>query len=87
MCWMCFFLCVFDVVFGSMFGIFGAWCGGGIDFLFVKFIDMFLAFPGILLAIALTGILGGGVQNIIIIFCPINMKSISILNSMNHIYN
>ena len=61
----------FTSVFGTMFGIFAAWCGGGIDLLFVKIIDMFLAFPGILLAIALTGILGGGVQNIMIALCAV----------------
>ena len=61
----------FTSVFGTMFGIFAAWCGGGIDLLFVKIIDMFLAFPGILLAIALTGILGGGVQNIMIALCSV----------------
>jgi peptide/nickel transport system permease protein len=36
------------------------------DVLLVRIVDIFLAFPGILLAIALAGILGPGIDNVII---------------------
>jgi len=61
----------FTSVFGTLFGIFAAWFGGLVDLFLVKVIDIFLAFPGILLAIALAGVLGGGVQNIIIALCSV----------------
>ncbi len=66
-----FVVVAFTSIFGTMYGIFAAWFGGGAEILLVKIIDIFLAFPGILLAIALTGILGGGVQNIIIALCSV----------------
>ena len=53
-------------VFGTAFGVFIAWCGRYIDLIGVRVIDVFLAFPGILLAIALAAVLGPGVDNVII---------------------
>ena len=47
-------------------GIIGAYWGGWVDHVFVRVIDVFLAFPGILLAIALAGVLGPGLNNVII---------------------
>ena len=61
----------FISIFGTLFGILAAWLGGSLDLFLVKIIDIFLAFPGILLAITLAGILGGGVQNIIIALCSV----------------
>jgi len=40
--------------------------GGWADHVLVRVIDVFLAFPGILLAIALAGVLGPGLDNVII---------------------
>jgi peptide/nickel transport system permease protein len=51
---------------GSLVGGAAALAGGWIDLLAVRTIDVFLAFPGILLAIALAGILGPGIDNVII---------------------
>jgi peptide/nickel transport system permease protein len=51
---------------GSVIGAFAGWSGGWIDLVIVRIIDVFLAFPGILLAIALAGTLGPGIGNIII---------------------
>jgi len=53
-------------LFGTLLGIAGAWIGGIWDHLLVRVIDVFLAFPGILLAIALAGILGPGIENVVI---------------------
>ena len=65
------FLVAISVVFltltvGSVLGISGAYWGGWIDHVLVWVIDVFLAFPGILLAIALAGILGPGIENVVI---------------------
>lgn len=51
---------------GTLLGIIGAYWGGWTDHFLVWIIDVFLAFPGILLAIALAGILGPGIENIVI---------------------
>lgn len=51
---------------GSLLGTLAAYRGGFADQLLVRIIDVFLAFPGILLAIALAGVLGPGIQNLVI---------------------
>ncbi len=48
---------------GTLVGTFAAWRGGWWDHLLVRLMDLFLAFPGILLAIALAGLLGPGIGN------------------------
>ncbi|MCP3670896.1 MAG: ABC transporter permease [Gammaproteobacteria bacterium] len=51
---------------GTMLGAFAAYSGGVADLILVRIIDLFLAFPGILLAIALAGVMGPGIDNVII---------------------
>jgi peptide/nickel transport system permease protein len=53
-------------VVGSLIGAASGFLGGWIDHLLVRIIDIFLAFPGILLAIALAGVLGPGISNVVI---------------------
>jgi peptide/nickel transport system permease protein len=50
---------------GSMAGYFG----GVIDEVIMRIVDVFLAFPGILLAIAITAVLGPSLQNVLIALC------------------
>ena len=50
---------------GTSFGICIAWFGRYVDMIGVRIIDIFLAFPGILLAIALAAVLGPGIDNVI----------------------
>jgi len=64
------FLVGFWVIFlsltiGTLLGTLSGWLGGYIDLIFVRLMDVFLAFPGILLAIALSGILGPGIENVV----------------------
>jgi peptide/nickel transport system permease protein len=65
-------LCAF--VIGSSFGIFAGYLGGRINTLLMRIIDVFFAFPSVLLAIALSGALGAGIFNSIvsltIVFVP-----------------
>ena len=49
------------VVLGIMRGFFGGWA----DTLVMRFCDVLLAFPGILLAIAVVAVLGPGIDNVI----------------------
>ncbi len=55
-----------SVVLGTLIGSVSGYVGGWFDHLVTRIIDIFLAFPGILLAIALAGILGPGVENVVI---------------------
>ncbi len=55
-----------SAVVGTAIGTFSGYLGGRWDLLVVRIIDIFLAFPGILLAIALAGILGPGIENVVI---------------------
>ena len=57
---------IFTSVLGCVIGLVSAWLGGSTDRILVKVIDAFMAFPGILLAIALAGILGAGVTNVVV---------------------
>jgi peptide/nickel transport system permease protein len=50
---------------GSMAGYFG----GIIDEAIMRLVDVFLAFPGILLAIAITAVLGPSLRNVLIALC------------------
>jgi len=51
---------------GTVVGTVSAYRGGWWDRVIVQIIDIFLAFPGILLAIALAGLLGPGIDNVVI---------------------
>jgi len=51
---------------GTAVGVVSAWYGGWVDQLLMRITDVFLAFPGILLAIAMAGLLGPGISNVII---------------------
>lgn len=53
-------------VFGTAIGMICGWCGGKTDILLMRISDLFLAFPGLVFALAVAGVLGGGVQNAII---------------------
>jgi peptide/nickel transport system permease protein len=55
-----------SAVVGTVLGGTAALAGGWVDLTMVRIIDVFLAFPGILLAIALAGILGPGIDNVIV---------------------
>lgn len=50
-------------VIGSLLGMASGWYGGIVDTLIMRFADILLAFPQMVLAIAVAGILGGGMFN------------------------
>jgi peptide/nickel transport system permease protein len=55
------------LIIGSLAGFFGGW----IDQLLMRLVDILLAFPGILLAIAFTAVLGPGLDHVVIALCLI----------------
>lgn len=56
-------LVLFISVLGSLIGIFSAYAGGITDTIIMRISDVFLAFPGLVFAIAVAGTLGGGILN------------------------
>ena len=62
----------FIMVFGTMIGIFCAWSGKKIDSVLMRISDIFLAFPGLVFALAVAAALGGGVHNAIIALAAIS---------------
>jgi peptide/nickel transport system permease protein len=61
-------------IFGSLIGITAGYVGGHTNTLMMRTIDVFYAFPSVLLAIALSGALGAGITNslisLTIVFIP-----------------
>lgn len=51
---------------GIFVGLFAGFYGGKIDRLLMQITDIFLAFPGILLAIAFVAVLGPGINNLVL---------------------
>lgn len=58
---------VFSAFLGTIIGLFSGFYGGKIDSVFMRLADVQLAFPFILLAIAIIAVLGPNLQNIIIV--------------------
>lgn len=56
----------FGLIFGIPLGLISGYYGGKIDFGIQRVTDMFLAFPGFLLALALVAVLGVGLKNTVI---------------------
>jgi len=60
-----------SLAFGTVYGVACAYAGGVMDAVGARIIDVFMAFPGILLAIALAGVLGPGAGNVLLALCAV----------------
>ena len=60
---------VITMAIGVSIGLMAGFYGGKIDAVLMKITDIFLAFPGILLAIAFAAVLGAGLGNLIMALC------------------
>lgn len=60
---------------GILIGGFSGYLGGWIDEILMRITDILLAFPGILLAIAIMAILGPSFNNVLIALCIVGWKS------------
>ena len=58
-------------VIGTAVGVISGWRTGALDALLMRTSDVFLAFPGLVFALAVAGVLGGGIQNAVIALCAI----------------
>lgn len=55
-----------SLVLGVLLGCAAGYLGGPVDFLIMRLVDVLLAFPGLLLAIALAAVLGPGTGNVVL---------------------
>lgn len=53
----------FAIIIGTLLGALGGFLGGWVDNLIMRIMDVLLAFPSLLLAIAIVSVLGRGLQN------------------------
>lgn len=61
-----FFTAGFALVFGTIIGAAAGYFGGRVDNLLMRFMDVFLAIPAMLLAICIVAALGGGLVNLLL---------------------
>ncbi len=65
---------VFAILIGSFLGIVAGFVGGRINTVIMRTVDVFFAFPSVLLAVAISGALGAGIANAVlaltIVFIP-----------------
>jgi peptide/nickel transport system permease protein len=50
-------------IIGGLFGVVAGYFGGAINMVIMRTMDIFFAFPSVLLAVAISGSLGGGITN------------------------
>jgi len=70
-CGVGFVVVALSLAIGTVYGVACAYAGGAVDAVGARVIDVFMAFPGILLAIALAGVLGPGAGNVLLALCAV----------------
>jgi peptide/nickel transport system permease protein len=73
--WVGFFSVLGSVIFGTALGIIAGYYGRWVDAIISRIFDIMLAFPSILLAIAVVAILGPSLQNALIAIAVINIPN------------
>lgn len=63
------------LIIGTGIGLVAGWCGGWVDLVLMRVVDVVLAFPGLLLAIALSAMLGPGLSNLILALVAVSWVS------------
>ena len=61
-----------SVLIGVVLGSLSGYYGGKVDIVIMRFVDIFLSFPGIILAVGAVAIIGPGLKNVIIALIIIN---------------
>ena len=65
-------LVAMTAILGTVVGVLCGWVGGMTDTVLMRVSDVFLAFPGLVFALAVAGTLGGGLQNAMIALAAIS---------------
>ena len=67
---------------GALLGVTSAYCGGKIDLFLERIVDILLAFPQLILALAVASVLGPAVQNVVVaVAVPIIPRAARIVRS------
>ncbi len=67
--WVSVVVTLITMILGVFIGLLAGFLGGKTDKILMQITDIFLAFPGILLAIAFAAVLGAGLGNLVIALC------------------
>lgn len=73
--WVGFFSVILSVIIGSLLGIIAGYYGRWVDTIISRIFDIMLAFPSMLLAIAVVSVLGPSLQNALIAIAIINVPN------------
>lgn len=73
--WVGFFSVILSMIIGSLLGIIAGYYGKWIDTIISRIFDIMLAFPSMLLAIAVVSVLGPSLQNALIAIAIINVPN------------
>lgn len=73
--WVGFFSVLGSVVFGTLLGIVSGYYGSWVDMIISRIFDIMLAFPSILLSIAVVSILGPSLQNALVAIAVVNVPN------------
>jgi len=66
---------VFSLILGTLLGMLAGYFGKWVDEIIMRITDIMMAFPGILLAIAIMAVLGKSMNNLILALILVNWKS------------
>jgi peptide/nickel transport system permease protein len=67
---------------GALLGVISAYCGGKVDLFLERLVDILLAFPQLILALAVASVLGPAVQNVVVaVAVPIVPRAARIVRS------
>ncbi len=65
----------FSIVLGTLFGLVAGYAGGWIDNVIMRLMDVLLAFPSLLLSIAIVTVLGPGLQNALLAIAIVSIPA------------
>jgi peptide/nickel transport system permease protein len=66
---------IFAIVIGTLIGLVAGYAGGWYDNLLMRFMDVLLAFPSLLLAIAIVTVLGPGLENALLAIAIVSIPA------------
>jgi len=61
-------VCIASLI-GGLLGVLAGFFGGSLNMLIMRTVDVFYAFPSVLLAVAISGVMGGGMVNGLVALC------------------
>lgn len=66
---------MFSIIVGTLFGLVSGYAGGWVDNIIMRLMDVLLAFPSLLLSIAIVTVLGPGLQNALLAIAIVSIPA------------